>query len=309
MENKKYNVLVLMATYNGEKYLRCQIDSILNQKDVKVFLYIADDRSTDSTISILEEYKSKYNNIEYYVNEKNKKFTYNFIDLIFNAKKLNMDFDYYALSDQDDYWEENKIIEAIKNFDSEEPTLYCSNLKVVDKDLNFIKMYDHNRYIDAVDNNCHTNILTNICTGCTIVFNDNLYKTILEYYPKDIYLHDYWLFLIAAYTGKLVYDNNSYIQYRQHGDNMIGALKEKKSFFGKLHSIMFEEHWPNSHLCSELLKGYSDKIDKDKIKPVIYMANYKKKFTYKYRIAFSRKYKLKFKSRIGLYLRLLHHNF
>lgn len=284
----KNNVLVLMATYNGEKYLECQIDSILNQKDVNVYLYIADDCSTDSTINILDEYKSKYDNIDYYVNEHNKKFTYNFIDLIFNSKKLNINYDYYALADQDDYWEDNKIIEAIKKIYSNEPTLYCSNLKVVDEKLNFLRMMVPDNFLKKGKLNYNTYIFQNIGTGCTMVFNSTFYERIIMYYPKDIYLHDYWLMLVAAYTANIVYDYNGYIQYRQHGNNQLGATN---GFFYKILQIFSLKKQPNAHLCEELLVGYKNFIFEDKIKPVIYMANYKKKINYKLKLIFEYKYK------------------
>lgn len=285
-----YNVLILMATYNGEKYLRCQIDSILNQNDVNIYLYVADDCSTDSTVDILEEYKNKYNNIDYYVNEHNKRFTYNFIDLIFNSKKINMSFDYYALADQDDYWEENKIIEAIKKINTDEPTLYCSNLKVVDENLNFTKMMVSNNYLKKRKLNYNTYIFQNIGTGCTMVFNKKMYERVLEYYPKTIYCHDYWLMLVAAYTSNIIYDYNGYIKYRQHGNNQIGA---SKGVLSRILKNLKMKKLPNSHLCEELLIGYKTLIDKDKIKPILYMANYKRKFSYKLKLIFGYKYKRK----------------
>ena len=81
--------LVLMCTYNGERFLREQIDSILAQRGVEVFIKAADDRSSDGTVQILEEYRSRNANFDYYVNSVNKNFTYNFIDLLFSVRGLS----------------------------------------------------------------------------------------------------------------------------------------------------------------------------------------------------------------------------
>ena len=95
MEDKP-RVLILLSTYNGEKYLRELLDSLFNQRDVDVTVFASDDISTDSTPQILEEYKQKFN-LDYRINKENKNFTYNFLDLIYDNK--DSDFDYFALSD------------------------------------------------------------------------------------------------------------------------------------------------------------------------------------------------------------------
>ena len=107
-------VAILMGTYNGDKYLREQLDSIFKQKDVDITLFIDDDLSSDNTIDIIKEYAKNYR-IYWKVNEKNKNYTYNFLDLLFEVKDKN--FDYFALSDQDDVWEEDKIISAINKLE------------------------------------------------------------------------------------------------------------------------------------------------------------------------------------------------
>ena len=94
MENLP-KICVIMSTYNGEKYLKEQIDCILAQKDVEVTLHIFDDISKDSTVEIAKEYEKNNSNVFVHVNEKNKNFTYNFLDALFSFKD-NQDFDYYA---------------------------------------------------------------------------------------------------------------------------------------------------------------------------------------------------------------------
>ena len=98
-----------MSTYNGERYLREQIDSILQQIDVEIELIIRDDGSNDGTVQIIEEYASKYPCISYYCGD-NVGVGKSFMELLKNAPTA----DYYAFSDQDDVWLKDKLIRAVK---------------------------------------------------------------------------------------------------------------------------------------------------------------------------------------------------
>jgi len=280
------SVLVLMSTYNGEKYIVEQIESIINQKEVDVTILIADDCSTDNTTRILEEYSIKYENIKYIVNEKNKNFTYNFIDLIFKCNDLVGYFDYYALSDQDDVWLDRKLINGISKISDDSPMLYMSNLNAVDADLNFLRKKQE----DGCNGCNHNNyVFENICTGCTCIFNNKFLDRLKEYYPNNIYLHDYWIFLVAAYTAYFVYDDNSYILYRQHNNNQLG-LRKKRTLFHKIKMCFKKGKRTESKLCFELLKGYEKYID-SKYDVIKYMTVYKKKINIKLKLMFSKKYK------------------
>ncbi len=260
--------LILMSTYNGETYLRQQLDSLLNQADLKIDININDDLSTDNTVSILEEYSNKYPNIKFKVNKVNKGFTYNFIDMVFDCDTT---YDYYALSDQDDVWKENKLIEAIKLIEKEESEkgiLYCSNLTLVDENLNFLGYQEH-KNINKIR---YAGLISNIATGCTLVFDNKLFQEIRKHYPKDIYLHDYWIYLIGQYVGKVIYDQNSYIMYRQHTNNQIGS--NKKIFSKKRIKETFNSKNPKSKLIKTFYELYKEDIHKEDLKYVEEVANY-----------------------------------
>ena len=139
-KKNKYSVCVLMSTYNGEKYIKEQLDSILSQVGVELSVLIRDDGSSDSTLSIIKDYAEQNKNIKYYVGE-NIKPAQSFIDLIFNSP----DADYYALSDQDDVWDKDKLkcaIDLLQATNPDKPAMYHSNLRIVDGDLNFYR-YAH----------------------------------------------------------------------------------------------------------------------------------------------------------------------
>ena len=120
-----YKVAVLLATYNGEKYLKEQIESVLNQKDVEIELLVRDDCSDDETRNILKSYQDK--GLLKFYGEKRMNVPYTFFDLIDNAPEA----DYYAFCDQDDVWDNDKLITAINalsEFKNDEMNLYCSGL-------------------------------------------------------------------------------------------------------------------------------------------------------------------------------------
>lgn len=281
--------LVLVATYNGEKYLQEQLDSILAQKGVEIFIKVSDDCSTDGTQKILKSYKENYSNFDYSVNEKNKRFTYNFLDLFFSINE-NI-YDYYAFCDQDDFWLPEKIAKAIEQIENtlknnKNGVLYCSNLIVANEKLERIGMQE-----DESIYKCHKNnfFFENIATGCTIVFNTKFKIHAQKYYPIGISLHDYWLFLIAAYTATYVYDINGYILYRQHETNQIGSNKTKWTW--KNIKYFFRYRGPQSKLVEQLLIGYGKEIAEKDRQSLLYMRDYKRKLSYKNKLMYNKKFK------------------
>ena len=136
-------VLVLLSTYNGEKYLREQLDSVLSQEGVDVSLLIRDDGSKDGTINILKEYSAKLN-VDYYEGA-NRGPSESFHDLLLHAQG----YDYYAFCDQDDDWHKDKLrtaVERLEQMNQEAPILYCCNLNVVDENLKYCRICHVEKY-------------------------------------------------------------------------------------------------------------------------------------------------------------------
>lgn len=244
-----YKVQVLMSTYNGERYLKEQLESLFYQKGVEVVLLVRDDGSTDHTLDILNEYQEK-GKLEFYTGE-NLKPAKSFMNLITKAGGA----DYYAFCDQDDVWEEIKLIEAIKCLqDQDRPALYMSAAKIVDEDLNFIKIH-HIHTFNTLENA----MLKNEAIGCTEVFNAKLLKILQMYQPNFIKMHDSWVCRVAHTIGAYVYvDENAYILYRQHGDNVLGYKEPKiKKLVGQIYTAFFSHIRIRQNIANELLKGYS----------------------------------------------------
>ena len=219
--NKK-KIVVLISTYNGEKYLKQQIDSILNQKSShQIDLRVRDDGSTDGTIEILQSYVEKYpKSVQVYFRE-NIGYINSFFELIREAEG----YDYYALSDQDDIWLEDKIETAVEACESSAyngPLLYGSSSFLVNDQLEIMGETQKNLKGITWDNL----LIQNFFPGHTQVFNDALCKMLkAEVDCSKIYVHDFWITYMAFLHGKAIFDNQSHTYYRQHGTNTVGFGK------------------------------------------------------------------------------------
>lgn len=220
---------ILLATYNGEKYLVEQLESILSQTYSDFRLLISDDCSTDGTRKILEEYKNKDDRIQLFFQGKNLGVIKNFEYLL---KKVEND--YYMLSDQDDIWKNNKIEKSIEKLKNSESDLVYSDLEVVDENLNvtyesYWKLKGIYKKIKKY-NNFEALYLNNFITGCTILSKKEYIKDILPLpNTSKFVLHDYWISLIISQKGKISYIEEPLIKYRQHKNNKIGSKKQSDS--------------------------------------------------------------------------------
>lgn len=221
-------VEVFMSTYNGEKYLREQIDSILNQVGVEIRLTIRDDGSTDETRNILHEYEN-YERVRILYG-KNIYLTKSFFTLVNNT---DGESDYYAFADQDDVWCENKLCTAVSFLEQnagDRAAVYYSSLEVVDSELNY--MYT----ISKSFNNFATSLVINEVAGCTMVFNRKLLQLNKKYSGENARMHDHWFYLLCLAVHGYVYcDSDSYILYRQHSNNSVGGIKSQRR---RVHSLM-----------------------------------------------------------------------
>lgn len=233
MKNKKSNnpeVCIILATYNGEKYLREQIDSIFNQTYKSIKLYVSDDGSKDGTVKILKEYQKKIgsNRLILVKNESGKHgAVHNFAYAYKTAPKA----DYYLFADQDDYWEKTKIEEMLKVANKEDngkPLLVYCDCKIVDKDLNvtaesFIRTES---LMLSNDNKMRQLLLKNYIPGCVMLFNHALREASPEIWKKCP-IHDWWIALVAERMGKIVFYDRPLNLYRQHDNNTLGAADTK----------------------------------------------------------------------------------
>ena len=221
---------ILMATYNGEKYLKEQIESILNQTYKSIRLVISDDCSKDRTKEILKQYEHD-NRIEVHYHDKNQGYIKNFEYLIKQVKN-----NIYMLSDQDDVWLPEKVKKSYETLIENNADLVFGDLEVVDENLktmykSFNKYMLLDRKIKKYINSYKVNYLYNCVTGCTLISKSKWIKEIVPIPTDSKYIiHDYWMGLIIALKGKLAYMPEAYIKYRQHGNNQVGTDKISHGF-------------------------------------------------------------------------------
>ena len=220
--------LILLSTYNGEKYLPELLESVLAQKDIYVDILARDDGSTDKTVEILK----KYDRVKVYGGN-NLKPAKSFLDLIWKA---DINYDYYALCDQDDVWKPDKIEKTLQRMQQAEkengtiPILVHSDVEVVDEKKNQISASFFESAGLKKQFTLPELLIQNYVTGCTMMLNAPAlaYMKQLSQEQKDACLmHDYWVALVAQTFGKVVFLDETTMYYRQHGNNSVGAKSTK----------------------------------------------------------------------------------
>ena len=214
---------VLMTTYNGEKYLKEQIDSIFAQDCITkgladVQLIIRDDGSEDETTNMIHDLIRFYNDKITLIKGENIGVIKGFFTLLKECPRA----DYYAFADQDDVWMKDKLsraIESIDSFSNKMPYLYSSSVTLVDENLEPIKSEIDRSNVRASFENA---MVENVVYGCTAVFNDLLRDIVIKEFPNYTYMHDWWIYLTATAFGRHYYDETSSIYYRQHEGNAVG---------------------------------------------------------------------------------------
>lgn len=256
-------VAVVMSAYNGEKFIREQLDSIFAQTGVEVFLHVRDDGSNDGTADILREYLGAHANAMSVDFGQNEGVGNSFMHALCAVAN---DYDYYAFADQDDVWLPEKLIRAIEFLRENGGILYGSNQLCVDADGNEIGM----RYAaDKKINLTATEILfANNIAGCTMVFGRDLFELLTAKDRRasadmlNVRIHDVWVAVVAALYGNIVYDDRAFIKYRQHGNNVVGASAPRRSKVIKSRiKKVFDRKSARarSSVANELMKKHNEK--------------------------------------------------
>ena len=220
-------IAILLATYNGEKYLSELLESIEHQSYSDFVCYIHDDGSTDGTGRIIDAYCQ-------HVSDKASRFISlagpptgsakaNFMHML-----SQVEADYYMFADQDDVWLPDKIEKSLRCLKENDAWCVCTDLCVTDENLNTIApnmMTWIGRDLSRI--HPHQLMIDNVAAGCTMLFTKELRDIAIQLQHVDkILMHDQWVAVIAAMYGKLAVLKESTILYRQHGDNEMGAVHE-----------------------------------------------------------------------------------
>lgn len=207
-------VSIAIATYNGEKFLKQQLDSIYNQTYKDFEVVVCDDCSSDKTVEILKEYNSKYG-LKYFINDENLGFVKNFEKAISQCSGQ-----FIAFCDQDDIWLPEKI-EILLN-EIQDSLLIHSDAYIVDENEKIISQ-SYSKYAQKIfTKNTIELLFYNFVTGCTTMINRRLLDFSFPF-PKDVIAHDWWFAFIATKLNSVKYYNKPLIKYRQHSSNALGA--------------------------------------------------------------------------------------
>ena len=259
-------VVVMMSTYNGERHLVEQIESILNQEGVDVRLMIRDDGSNDKTVEIARKYTDDV------VVGDNIGFRYSFLELIKNAPEA----EYYALADQDDIWLPEKLkwaVDSMEGTDTNIPVLYASSRKnyVNGKIEEASELHEYKQTtFNGFDNVYHLQ-------GCTMVFNYKLKSLLSEYFPKKlITCHDVWIHqLCKALDGYIIYDKRPSILYRLEC-NTIGV--PRYPVINRIKSLFINESQDSDieNLVRNIYEGFEKNIPLDNKRVCLELMNYRR---------------------------------
>ena len=233
-------VNILMSTYNGEKFVAEQIESIQKQTYTDWNLIIRDDGSKDGTCEIIENFINNDSRIKL-IRAENVGVIKSFHELVIN----NNDADFYFFADQDDYWLPEKLtimLEEAKKHDNTIPVMYYTDLKVTDKNLNVTSESMIRSQSDHANTSLVQELTENTVTGAASMINYELAK--LWQTTNDIIMHDWYLAIVAAALGELVYIDQPTHLYRQHDSNVLGARTLAKRIRKWIHpNLWFEKYW------------------------------------------------------------------
>jgi len=254
-----FKVQVLLSTYNGEKYIDDQMKSLLSQEDVELHIVIRDDGSTDGTMMKLKKYKEEYPDLICISEKENIGVVGSFFDLISSS---SAGYDYYAFCDQDDVWNNNKLIRGIlliNQMQQGQPLMYCSTTQMVDEHLTPLSKWPSPPQQVLSPYNA---LIENVCVGCTMLINQealNLVKSNPPYNLKNVIMHDWWIYLVVSTNGEIVFDPEPSILYRQHQSNALGGSTDGWINKWRKRSLRFlngQNHYILSKQAKEFMSVY-----------------------------------------------------
>ena len=252
VKDKIQKVAILLCTYNGEQYIRQQLDSILHQQHTHIELWVSDDGSTDKTLAIINEYVAlmQPRQLRIKIGPCKGSFSDNFLSLTVNPE---IDAEYYAYADQDDIWDPNKLTRAVAHLQrlpSDVPAMYCSRTLLVDasnREIGISPLFT--KYP------CFANALVqNIGGGNTMVMNKAA-RTLLLIAGNELNIvsHDWWAYIVVtACGGNVFYDSKPTLRYRQHHANVVGMNSTWRARLRRIRLLFKGKFrlWNDAHICA-----------------------------------------------------------
>jgi glycosyltransferase involved in cell wall biosynthesis len=300
-------VNIILAAFNGEKYIGEQLDSIIGGTFKDYMIWIFDDGSTDRTGLIIERYIKQYpDKIKYSRNTVNKGVTLNFLEglrFAFNHRNTCVsgrkdnelpdsgiitarEKDYYMFCDQDDVWLPDKIEKTLKQmlkvekkYHDKLPMAVFTDALVTDNKLNILyKSFNQVSRLDAKKIDLPHIMMENKLIGCTVMMNEELVRKLIHM-PSNARYHDWWIALIASAFGHISYLPVATLYYRQHSNNVVGNQSFSSYVKNRLASLHDQKEVLNKTMlqAEEFYQIYNKYLNEKEKKQVYLFANLKKK--------------------------------
>ncbi|TVX89398.1 glycosyltransferase family 2 protein [Paenibacillus agilis] len=218
------SVQVLLSTYNGERYIKQQLDSIIKQSYTNIEILIRDDGSTDDTINEIQSFMESFPNRIRLIQGENVGVVRSFMELIQASYDC---FDYFCFCDQDDIWLTDKVQRAVDSLSGRGlPAMFFTATQMVDSNLNELNIWPALPQQSPGFNNA---LIQNIAVGATITFNKKARNLLAqsEVETDAILMHDWWAYLCISAFGDVRYEAEPSILYRQHENNVVGGNASK----------------------------------------------------------------------------------
>ena len=266
-------IKIIMCTYNGERYLGQQIQSILANTRTDWQLVISDDGSVDATYEIIEAYRKQYpNKISARKHEASNGAARHFLEMIRTIKGEMQKDDLIMLCDQDDVWNQDKIERTdhvmqrlVAGNGNKTPLLVCSDVCITDSDLHVMEpSFAKANHYNIKNIGFAQLMMENKVQGCTIMINKAL-ADMIERIPGHMTMHDCWLGLVAAAFGKLEYINKPTMKYRQHAENVMGNINFWTDMRNKMHNLEKQREIVMSTTVqiAEFIEIYGDRLSEE----------------------------------------------
>ena len=260
-----YNkIAVILSAYNGEKYIREQIESIMEQSFTNFDLFIHDDGSSDATPKIIKAFADRYENIHIIVEKKKLGYPACFIEML----KVIDGYNYYAFSDQDDVWEEFKLHEAVNCLelaDNSQPVLYYSAVNYTDSNLNFTR---GSRFAEGKESICKLSLQQLLfggeAMGMTFVFNKQAKDALVQANTANSF-KDWFLKIYCATCGQVYYNPHPSAKYRRHEaavTNASNPARKIERYVGQIKEIYLEK---NTFKTQQKILNYIDAVCPERI--------------------------------------------
>ena len=259
------SVAILLCTYNGAKFLEQQLQSIKHQNHKNWQIWVSDDGSTDATLDVVRRFQRLLPTGTLLVKAgPGKGSTKNFLSL---ACDRQITARWYAFCDQDDIWEKDKLTRATRWLEGVPvgtPALYCSRTRLVNElghQIGYSPLF-------TKAPNFKNALLQNIANGNTMVFNQAAMDLLREAGANlEVVIHDWWLYLVVTSCGgKVFYDAQPSIRYRQHASNLIGANDRVRQRLSRLKSLWNGNYKIWNHTNIRSLRNISARITPDNLK-------------------------------------------